>query len=285
MASLRDVASLMRLGNSLAIGFASIVGYTVSGGSDWWTALLLFLSSSLIGAAGNVVNDIMDLEIDRINKPWRPLPSGRMSVRSAWILYAILNIVGLSTALALGIPNGVVAATAILLLFLYSWRLKKVLLVGNNVVASLSGIVLVYGGLPAPNPMNSLVPAIFAYLLILGREFLKSLEDVEGDKKFGVATLATAFGPRVAYVASIIVIAILIALSPLPFIFMGYRLPYILLAVLGTDLSLAVALVIARRMDSRSAWRATRLMKISFVCGLLAFLLGAPSNHILSFLA
>lgn len=268
---------LVRIGNSLSIGLASIVGYWVGGGHSIRDALLLFLSSMLIGAAGNVINDYFDRDIDAVNKPWRPIPSGRISPRAALIGFAVMTALGLGIAALLPIQCLVVAAIAAVMLTLYSYKFKKMLLIGNNVVALMSATNLVYGGLAAPKPITSLFPAIYAYLLILGREFMKALEDVEGDSKHGVRTLATVFGPRAAYVASLIVLGILIAISPLPYVLMHFNALYIVLATLGTDLTLAIALFTARDLTPQSAWKATRVMKLSFVFGLLAFLLGAPS--------
>jgi len=268
--------SIVRIGNAVSIGLAAIVGYWVSGGSSIETAIKLFLSAMLIGAAGNVINDYADREVDAINKPWRPIPSGAISPREALTGFFILNAVGLAIAALLPWTCLLVAAIASVVLALYSLKLKKVLLVGNNVVALMSALNLVYGGLAAPNPLLSLFPAAYAYLLILGREFLKGLEDVEGDKRFGIKTLATEFGRRCAYIASWIVMGVLIAISPLPYILAHFNLLYIVLATLGTDATIIVALLTARRLDERSAWRATRIMKLSFVFGLLAFLVGAP---------
>lgn len=268
--------SIIRIGNAASIGLAAIVGYWVAGGSSIATALKLFFSAMLIGGAGNVINDYADREVDAINKPWRPIPSGAISPREALIGFFILNGAGLAIAALLPWTCLLVAVLASIALALYSLRLKKILLVGNNVVALMSAINLVYGGLAAPKPLLSMFPAIYAYLLILGREFLKGLEDVEGDRRFGIKTLATEFGRRWAYVASWIVMGVLIAISPLPYILAHFNLLYIVLATLGTDATIVIALIAARKLDEKSAWKATRIMKLSFVFGLLAFLVGAP---------
>ncbi len=268
---------LMRIGNALSIGLASIVGYWVGGGHSIREAVLLFVSSMLIGAAGNVINDYVDRDIDAINKPWRPIPSGVVSPREALVGFFVLTAAGLAIAALLPLPCLAVAVIASVMLSLYSLKFKKMLLVGNNVVAIMSATNLVYGGLASPKPVLSVFPAIYAYLLILGREFMKALEDVEGDAKHGVKTLATAFSPRAAYIASLIVLGALIAISPLPYILMHFNTLYVVLATLGTDLTLVIALFKARDLSPRSAWKATRIMKLSFVFGLLAFFLGAPS--------
>ncbi len=269
---------LVRIGNALSIGFASIVGYWVGGGRSLEDAILLFASSMLIGGAGNVINDYVDKDIDAINKPWRPIPSGRISPREALLGFFILTGLGLAIAAFLPLPCFVVAVIASILLPLYSLKFKKMLLVGNNVIALMSAANLIYGGLAAPQPLLSVFPAIYAYLLILGREFMKALEDVEGDAKYGVKTLATVFSPKAAYIASTLVLGILIAISPLPYILMHFNTLYVVLATLGTDLTLVLAMLKARDLTPKNAWKATRIMKLSFVFGLLAFFLGAPST-------
>ncbi len=275
---LRAWLELVRIGNALSIGLASIVGYVLSGGSSLRDGIALFLSSFCIGAAGNVINDYFDRDIDSINKPWRPIPSGRISPREALVGFFVLALTGLGISLLLPLPCVAVAAVCTILLFLYSANLKKRLLLGNNTIALLSALNIIYGGLATNHAYAAVLPAIYAYLLILGREFLKSLEDVEGDAKHGVRTLATVYGPRVAYAAATGVLAALIAVSPLPFLALHFNIVYMVLAAIGTDLTIVVALAKARDLRPENAWRATRLMKLSFVFGLLAFLFGAPTS-------
>ena len=74
---------LLRAGNCAIIALATYTGYLVGGGTYTTEAFLLALSAFLISAGGNAINDYFDAEIDAVNKPWRPIPSGIISRETA----------------------------------------------------------------------------------------------------------------------------------------------------------------------------------------------------------
>ncbi len=272
---LRAWMSLVRIGNSLIVGFAALVGYRVCGGDLLDPrAWLMFIAATIIGAGTYAINDYFDREIDAINKPWRPIPSGLISARTTYIASISMLCIGTAVSLAITPLSFAIAALASVLAYAYSWKLKKLLIVGNLTVSFSAALSIVYGGAATLNPVPALVPALYAFLINLGREFLKGIEDVEGDRAYGVETLATRFGTRVAYIASLIVLAILIAISPLPFMVLGYSILYLATAILGVDVPSIAALFVARSLDPRKAWKATRIMKIPLFLGLVAFFLG-----------
>ncbi len=272
---LRAWMSLVRIGNSLIVGFAALVGYRVCGGNLLDPrAWIMFIAATIIGAGTYAINDYFDREVDAINKPWRPIPSGLVSARTAYIASISMLCIGTALSLAITPLSFVIAALASILAYAYSWKLKRLLIVGNLTVSFSAALSLVYGGAATPNPVPALVPALYAFLINLGREFLKGIEDVEGDRAYGVETLATRFGTRVAYVASLVVLAALIAISPLPFVVLGYSILYLIVAILGVDVPSIVALSVARSLDPRKAWEATRIMKIPLFLGLVAFFIG-----------
>ncbi len=274
-----DWLGMLRIGNAIVIGFAAITGYVVSGGHGVWEALLLALSATLIGCYGNVINDILDIEIDRINKPWRPLPSGRISLSSAKAGATLLLIAGIALSLFLPPVCPVIAVFASFLLYAYSWRVKKTGFPGNIVIALLSFMVVLYGGLAGPYPARSLVPGLYAFLIILGREVYKGVEDVEGDQRHGVKTIAASLGVKPAVIIGTILLFTVIVISPLPYFYMGMNTAYLLSAFLGVDLPIIVAFIKIMRNPVVNAWKATRILKIPLFMGLLAFFLGSlPLN-------
>lgn len=270
---LRGVGELLRLGNCAIIAVAAIVGYTIGGGRDASTALLLSLAAASLGGWGNIVNDYFDVSVDRVNKPWRPLVKGVVKPREALALGFTLAATGVLLSVLSGSLCALVAAAAALLLFLYSWRLKRSGLPGNITVASLSALSIVYGGLASPRPFASLLPALYAFVVILGRELAKGLEDVKGDAATGVKTVAVVHGPKAAVVASAAVLLALVAMSPLP-VLLGYGPGYLAAALLGVDLPVIYAIALLARDPLANAWKATRVLKIPLLMGLVAFLLG-----------
>jgi geranylgeranylglycerol-phosphate geranylgeranyltransferase len=274
LARLRDWLSIIRTGNSFVIGLADVTGYIVGSGDNVSVMLLLFFSAFLIGCYGNVINDIYDIEIDRVNKPWRPLPSGRIRLESARYFSLICLLTGLALSLLIGYILFIIALSASTLLYMYSRSVKKTGLPGNLLIALLSLLVIVYGGIASINPLMGLYPGVYAFLIILGREVLKGLEDIKGDRRHGVQTIAARYGVRKALFTATVILSIVIFISPFPYVFLGMNIYYILIALLGVDLPIVYALYRVFSDPIRNAWLSTRILKIPLLAGLLAFLLG-----------
>jgi geranylgeranylglycerol-phosphate geranylgeranyltransferase len=276
--SIRDYLSLIRIGNSIVIGVAAITGYIVSTHTYLDLDLImlkLFFSAFFIGVFGNIINDIYDLEIDKINKPWRPLPSGRISVLSAWILGLASCILGILLALIINIYLFIIAVIASITLYYYSKYLKRRGLAGNLTIAFLSFLVILYGGMVSPsNIVYSLVPGIYAFIIILGREIYKGIEDVEGDEIHGVKTIAVRLGIWRAYIIGSLVLMILVIISPLPYIYMGLNIYYLSTAIIGVDIPIIYSIILMSKNPVKYAWRSTRILKIPLLLGLIAFILG-----------
>jgi len=170
--------------------------------------LLGCLMAAVLNAGNNALNQIYDLDIDQINKPARPLPSGRLSLRQAW------NFTGISYALALGLaylvnPVGrrecfaIVVFTS-LLTFVYSGpplQTKRRGLWANLTIAIPRGVLLKVAGWSAvktilkPEPWY--IGLIFG-LFILGASSTKDFSDIEGDRRGGCRTLPIIYGVKKA---------------------------------------------------------------------------------------
>ena len=157
----------------------------------------LTLSTVLIAAAGYIINDYYDVKIDAINKPERMLVGKAVRRRRAMFAHLVLSFIGVVIGLALAIPVGLINLGAVLLLWGYSARLKKMLLVGNVVIALLAAsmllVVAVYND--ALNKIT-LGYALFAFLISLIREIIKDMEDMKGDASFDCRTLPIVAGIR-----------------------------------------------------------------------------------------
>tara|TARA_B100000949_G_scaffold33707_2_gene27214 strand:- start:4109 stop:4987 length:879 start_codon:yes stop_codon:yes gene_type:complete len=176
---------------------------------------LLVLATICIAAAGNIINDIYDVEIDRINKPNKVLIGKMISERSANRLFIILNITGVAIGFYLANTIGKPGFAALFivfsaLLYLYASYLKGILLVGNLLISVLVAmsliIVVLFDLFPAITPHNQAMQsvvfkivmhyALFAFFINLIREIVKDLQDINGDKKGGMNTLPIALGRK-----------------------------------------------------------------------------------------
>ncbi len=182
---------------------------------DAWGFTLLVISTLCIAAAGNVINDIYDVEIDKINKPNKVLIGKKISERSANNLFIGLNVVGVAIGFYLANIIGKPAFSALFivfsaLLYLYASYLKGILLVGNILISALVAMSLIIVGLfdlmPAITPTNQATQstifsivldyALFAFSLNFIREIVKDLQDINGDKKGEMNTLPIAIGRK-----------------------------------------------------------------------------------------
>lgn len=229
---------LVRAGN-LVISFVGtiIAGLAAFGGvghvSFQVIALLLLAAASTVcvTAAGNVLNDLLDLDSDRTNHPERPLVTGAVPVRRARGLTVSLFVAAplLAAPVAWAHPEvGLILALAIGSVLAYEFRFKAEGLSGNLLVAFLTGAVFLYGG-AAVGDVGAVLPfAALAFLATASREVIKDMEDAEGDRDR--RTLPRTRGMGAASGVARGTVGLAIVLSPVPaFTFLSGNLPFQLL--------------------------------------------------------
>ncbi len=235
------------------------------------TEPLLFaaLSAALITAGGNTLNDLCGITEDRINKPHRPLPSGRLSPGIACIEMGILLLAGILLALPLPAPALAIALIAIACLILYNTYLKRVPLIGNLTVSVLGGLAFLYGGAAVQVISAPWLIAGFAFLFHLGRELLKDLEDSAGDSQLSGGTVPLSWGENIARILITSIFAILIIATPLPALLGMYSSIYLSLILL---LNLLLIFVLIRLWQKGALGYLNNLLKAGMLLGLAAFL-------------
>jgi 4-hydroxybenzoate polyprenyltransferase len=194
-----------------ALGFAS--GAATAAGAfpreQWHIGLIVYpliglTMAAVLNAASNALNQIYDLEIDAVNKPKRPLPSGRLSSRDAWIFTVGAYIVALFLAWFVE-PGGrhecfwiVVIATLITILYsVPPFRTKRLGIWANLTIAIPRGVLLKVAGWSSVKTIAGIEPwyigAIFG-LFLLGASTTKDFADMEGDARGGCRTLPIIYG-------------------------------------------------------------------------------------------
>ena len=197
----------------LLIKYALFEPFGVDITLNWFGFLLLILSTLCIAAAGNIINDIYDIETDTVNKPDKVIIGKRISEKTANILFIVFNVIGVGIGFYLSHlvdRSGFFALFVIIsaLLYVYASYLKQTLLIGNLVISILVAMSLIivplFELLPAINETNQgtqvtffkivLDYAVFAFIINLLREMVKDMEDIDGDYKSGMSTLPIAIG-------------------------------------------------------------------------------------------
>ena len=271
---------LLRVPN-LAVSFVgTVVGALVARGSGvsapagfWAIAVLAAISTACVTAAGNVLNDLLDRDVDRVNHPERPLVTGEVRVEFAQGLVIALFVTGLFVVLpviALEPLVGLILAVADLALLGYEFWFKAQGLVGNLVVAFLTGMVFLYGGAAAGNAAVLVPFAGMAFLATLSREVIKDMEDVRGD--IGRTTLPMTLGlPSTGRLARLFAGAgIVLSLVPLAwFVSATSAVGIIYIVLVGA--ADAVFVVSVRYLPERLHYEQT-MSKVAMSLALIAFL-------------
>lgn len=182
--------------------------------------LLLVIATICIAAAGNVINDIYDMDIDAINRPTKLLIGRSISEKAASRIFIILNILGVAVGFYLANSIGKPGFAAIFiiisaLLYMYASYVKGILLLGNLLISLLVafsiliiGIFDIVPAITSEDKAGQLVAmqillhyAFFAFFINLIREMVKDVQDINGDKNGGLNTLPIAIGSkRTAYI-------------------------------------------------------------------------------------
>lgn len=268
---------IVRLPNLLIAAFAILFGRYLAGGGALDPSTFLSIVAVLLLVAGfYVINDISDREIDRVNRPDRPIASGELSIGSARLLAALFLALSLGMAIAAGGGTLIWLFVWGAALTAYEARIKRRGLLANLLVSIVTSSVLLYGAWLGDNVLAGVVPTLFAFFLHLGREVLKDICDMPGDRKFSRATLPITRGKRGALAVSISALALLVLLTPIPYFIGLYNLVYLVIVLLGVDLVLVLAMTrCARRPDERTLARFSRLLKGEMWVGMAAMLLGS----------
>lgn len=235
--------------------------------------LLVPLSASLIAAAGNVINDIYDIETDRISHPERVLVLGNLDIKRAWLLNFLLNTTAVFITLFISKTLLVIAVLTIVLLYFYSTHLQKLPLIGNITIAILTGAAFLYGGVAVDNISSAIIPAVFAIMINLIRELVKDTQDMEGDLKNGYQTFPIKFGVLNTHKLIIALSIILILMTLYPFFFHIYRIEYFIIVMLFVN-PLIVYLIKIISSNKEALPKVSILLKINMIAGLIAIYLG-----------
>jgi len=233
------------------------------------------LSAALSSAGGNVINDIVDIEIDKISHPKRVLASNLISAKSANLFYYLVVAISIALSSLININSFIIVIAANALLLLYSLYLKKIPLVGNLIVSILTGLTFIYGGVVSENISFAFIPAGFALLINFIREIIKDMQDAEGDSKNGVITYPVKNGFDSAKKIILITSTVLIVFTFVPFYFNFYKIEYFVLVMLIVNPMLVFNVKsLYENHSNKNLKRLSGLLKLAMVFGLAAIYFG-----------
>ncbi len=274
--TIKGLYKLSRPLSTLTGVLAVVLGGYVAGTGEWGRIAVAALATLFVSAAANAWNDYRDIDIDRINQPQRPLPSGMVTPHAALIFSVTLAALSIVLAAFLGPLALAIAVASNVLLYVYSVWLKSTVLLGNATVALISAMSPVFGGVAAGNVRPSLWLGAIIFVGILGREVLKTLADYEGDRAHGVRTIATAIGPRAARTIFFCLLGATAIVMLAPYLAGHYERVYAWIVALGVfPVAVYVIIRVTRDRTGPQLERLSQILKYDFLIWFVAVLLGA----------
>jgi geranylgeranylglycerol-phosphate geranylgeranyltransferase len=278
--TIKDYFSLIRPANSIMVGFAVIVGIAVTSyGKDLLSldSLLGFITGFCVSSFSMITNDLYDYEVDRVNQPTRPIPSGRISLSAAKIYSLPYLIIGLIAAAIISPANLVIAVIFALVGWFYNYRGKKYGLAGNSLVALSLAIPYIFGSIALGVYSVNLayLLALTSFLAGLGREVLKGISDVAGDKVRGIMSVAITRGMNQAkgLVAALFLAAVASSALPVAASLLGRALyVYVGLILIPDAIFLYLAIKTLGIKDASYSLKLKQIALLGMLLGLVSYL-------------
>ncbi len=269
--------SLGRPLTSLMIGLVVLASALIEAGSnlDGYTISIFlgFTVAFLFGIAGNSINDYFDYENDKINHPDRPIPSGRLNpgnvLHFSIFIFAISFLLSLFLSSIVGYGVLLIVTIAFISQIAYEEKYKHEKIIGNLIIGTQTALAFIFGGIIAGKTIITGVIAIAVFLSIVGREIVKDIEDIKGDKDR--VTLPMKIGVKKAGVVAMICVILAVLISPLPYYPLHqFGWEYLLVVSIADLLFIASIPLIFN-----NAKLARRMLKFAMLIAIFAFIIGA----------
>jgi geranylgeranylglycerol-phosphate geranylgeranyltransferase len=276
MEQIKGLYRVSRPLTSLSGALAVVLGGYVAGTGEWFNVALAVIVTLMGAASGNAWNDYQDIEIDKVNQPGRPLPSGQVSPELVKRYSFIMAALAVLISIFINPAAFVITFVANILLFIYSWKLKSTVLIGNLIIALVSAMSVVFGGVAAGNPRPTFWLFLIIFVAILGREVLKTMADYDGDLSENVRTISTVWGKRAARIVFYILALAALVTMLVPYILEIYKPIYGVIVLVGVvPVFLYILYRVSQKRSGSQLERLSQLMKYDFLIWFLAVIAGA----------
>ena len=281
MGKLSGYLRLIRPVNCIMMGFAVIVGAALANPNFqdvvWLNLVHGFVTGFMLTAASMAINDYYDREIDAINEPARPIPSGLIKPKQALALALILTVIGFIAAFLTNLLCLVIAVIAWMVFVTYTTVGKRSGLPGNFLVSTCVAIPLIYGSATIINTISlNVIPfASIAFLSNTGREITKGIADVQGDKTKNIKTLAVRYGEKTAAVVATLFYLSAVLLSLVPWLLNLVTIWFIPLVAITDAGLIASSAMLLKNYSRENAKKIKKLVLLWLLIALLAFIIGA----------
>ena len=285
--SLGAYFKIIRPTNSIMVGIAVIIGVILTSLNTVlsWKTLYGFLTGFFISSFSMVVNDIYDIEVDRINQLKRPLVTGKIKISEAWTYALTLLSLGIIFSLITSLTCFFIAVLFGFISWLYNFYLKKQGIVGNLTVALSTSIPYIYGSVVSfavvpiiqntvflGTPPLLLWFVIVSFLAVTGREVIKTISDKEGDRIRGIKSITHSIreknSARVG--AALFVSAVLCTLGP--YISKQAGTYYLAMVMIPDAFFIYLSYSILKDYSNINVRRVKKLALMGMLLGFIAFI-------------
>ena len=268
---------ILRPLNVFTSGLAMIISASILDqiGNYYVVAITCIVVMCFTGAS-NALNDAIDLKSDLINRPYRPIPSGKISRRAAVIFSFMLFAAGSIICLQLSDAAKVIGIIiSVPMIISYNTYFKGVYLLGNFVVGLVIGMSFVFAGAAHYSVASMWIPAFLAFGLTFLREIIKDLEDIKGDKISGLLTYPISSDLKQT-TRLIIFVSVSVGLAALiPYLIGCYGTWYLITLVIGVEIPLLlVVFLFIKNPEVSTAKICSKILKVSTFLGLVAIYMG-----------
>lgn len=267
---------LFRFELPFAAGVCVVLGQVLALGALPPVSILLYGFGAVffISASALILNDLFDIESDRINAPDRPLPSGRVSPAGVVILFGFVSVLGFVFSYLISITVLLLAIVFWIVALLYNWKFKRAGITGNLMVSFSVGMTFIFGGVSVSVPFDVLVWlfAAIAALINLGEEIAADVMDMQGDTKMDSKSIPIRYGAEKAVNISTVIFGTAILVSIVPFIFGLFPLPC-LAPILIMDAIIIYSVLRYRKSKGQEGRRYIRMLYLGALFGMMVLLI------------
>jgi geranylgeranylglycerol-phosphate geranylgeranyltransferase len=273
---IKGLIQLFRPELPFSAGICVLLGEIVALGGfpSFREAILGFMCGFFISGSALVSNDYYDLEVDRINSPDRPLPSGAVSPSEAILLAALTMLIGLAASFAISIQAFILSVIFGAVGILYNWRYKQAGLLGNLMVASSVAITFILGGLAVGQPFNKIVWffSLTAFLIDLGEEIAGDAMDIEGDKQRSSKSIAIMYGKDFALRISSAIFFLVVLISFIPYLFGWLGITYLVFIFCADIITIFSTVKLLKSQTPEEGRKYMRWIYVGATIGMVAYI-------------
>ncbi|MCF8001911.1 MAG: UbiA family prenyltransferase [Halanaerobiales bacterium] len=274
---IKGLIELLRPELPFAAGLCVIMGEIITLGSvpSVRELFLGFTWGFFLSGSAMILNDYFDIEVDKVNAPHRPLPSGLISLKAVIFFTTIITLIGLFASFFINKLAVLLYIIFWIIGFLYNWKFKEKGLVGNLFVSLSVSITIILGSIVVGSPWNKsvIIFSIMLFLFNLGEEIAADAMDIAGDKKRNIKSIAILIGKKNALNISFSLFIIFIILSFLPVTLGLFGLSYFVLISLTDITILFWAIRLMKSQNNKKARIYIRRLYLSGISGIFLIII------------